>query len=163
MTNIRHATPTDIPLIRSLALPTFSNTYRSILSAEQLDYMLDMMYSEESLHRQFAEGHHYLLAFVDDEAVGYVSYNREAALLYHLQKIYVLPSRQGEGIGKCLFDAACAAVAAACPGASIELNVNRSNPALHFYERMGMTRLRSGDFDIGNGFFMNDYIMGLRL
>ena len=103
------------------------------------------------------------MAFVDDEAVGYVSYNREAALLYHLQKIYVLPSRQGEGIGKCLFDAACAAIGGECPGASIELNVNRNNPALHFYERMGMTRLRSGDFDIGNGFFMNDYIMGLRL
>lgn len=163
MTTIRPATPSDIPLIRSLAYPTFSHTYRSILSAEQLDYMLEMMYSEDSMRRQFADGHHYLLAYADGEAVGYASYNREGESLYHLQKLYVLPTRQGEGVGKRLFDAACSAVGEECPGAAIELNVNRNNSALHFYERMGMTRLRSGDFDIGNGFFMNDYIMGLRL
>ena len=45
----------------------------------------------------------------------------------------------------------------------MELNVNRSNRALHFYERMGMRRLREGDFPIGGGFYMNDYIMGLDL
>ena len=43
----------------------------------------------------------------------------------------------------------------------MELNVNRHNRALHFYERMGMRKLREGDFPIGNGYYMNDYIMGL--
>ena len=33
--------------------------------------------------------------------------------------------------------------------------------ALHFYERMGMRKLREGDFPIGDGYYMNDYIMGL--
>ena len=41
------------------------------------------------------------------------------------------------------------------------LTLNRRNPALHFYERMGMRCLREGDFPIGGGFYMNDYIMGL--
>ena len=45
----------------------------------------------------------------------------------------------------------------------MELNVNRRNPALHFYERMGMRRLREGDFPIGGGYYMNDYIMGLEI
>lgn len=43
----------------------------------------------------------------------------------------------------------------------MELNVNRDNKALLFYERMGMRKLREGDFPIGNGYYMNDYIMGL--
>ena len=28
-------------------------------------------------------------------------------------------------------------------------------------EYMGMRKLREGDFPIGNGYYMNDYIMGL--
>jgi len=45
----------------------------------------------------------------------------------------------------------------------MELNVNRNNKALHFYEHKGMKKLREGDFPIGNGYYMNDYIMGLEL
>jgi hypothetical protein len=32
-----------------------------------------------------------------------------------------------------------------------------------FYKKMGMRVLRSDDFDIGRGYFMNDYIMGIDL
>ena len=45
----------------------------------------------------------------------------------------------------------------------MELNVNRNNKALNFYERMGMKKLREGDFPIGNGYCMNDFIMGLEI
>jgi len=45
----------------------------------------------------------------------------------------------------------------------MELTVTRRNRALHFYERMGMRRLREGDFPIGDGYYMNDYIMGLEI
>ena len=44
-----------------------------------------------------------------------------------------------------------------------ELNVNRSNRAVRFYEKMGMRKLREGDFPIGDGYYMNDYIMGLEI
>ena len=43
----------------------------------------------------------------------------------------------------------------------MELIVNRNNKALQFYQHMGMRKLREGDFPIGNGYYMNDYIMGL--
>ena len=32
-----------------------------------------------------------------------------------------------------------------------------------YYEKMGMRKLREGDFPIGNGYYMNDYIMGLNI
>ena len=44
----------------------------------------------------------------------------------------------------------------------IELNVNRYNSkALKFYTKMGMKKIFEGDFDIGNGYLMTDYIMSL--
>ena len=51
-----------------------------------------------------------------------------------------------------------------CSGpARIELNVNRNNPAVTFYEHLGMHKDRSGDFPIGKGFYMNDHIMVIDL
>ena len=45
----------------------------------------------------------------------------------------------------------------------MELNVNRNNKALQFYEHMGMRKLREGAFPDRNGYYMNDYIMGLEI
>lgn len=161
---LRRAGESDIPLIRQVADVAFPATYREILTPAQLDYMMAWMYSEDSLREQFRAGHCFYLAFEGDDAVGYVSVERQGERLFHLQKIYVLPEVQGRGVGRLLFDRAVEHVRMNCPGpCRMELNVNRSNRALHFYERMGMRRLREGDFPIGKGFYMNDYIMGLDL
>nr|MCU0395292.1 GNAT family N-acetyltransferase [Chitinophagaceae bacterium] len=39
------------------------------------------------------------------------------------------------------------------------LNVNRNNRAGQFYIRRGYQIDHEGDFDIGQGFYMNDYVM----
>ena len=39
------------------------------------------------------------------------------------------------------------------------LQVNKQNPAKDFYTRMGFTIAEEVKLDIGNGFFMDDYIM----
>ena len=46
---------------------------------------------------------------------------------------------------------------------SVRLNVNRQNNAVGFYKKMGMDIIAQGDFPIGNGFFMNDYIMAIEV
>jgi ribosomal protein S18 acetylase RimI-like enzyme len=42
---------------------------------------------------------------------------------------------------------------------TIELQVNRHNKAKDFYTKIGFTIKEEKDFDIGNGYFMNDYVM----
>ena len=139
-------------------------TYREILAPAQLDYMMEWMYSEESLQGQFRAGHVWFIASSDGEPCGYVSVERQGGDLFHLQKIYVLPRFQGLGAGEFLFRRAVEYIRSVHPGpCMMELNVNRRNRALHFYERMGMRRLREGDFPIGDGYYMNDYIMGLEI
>ena len=92
MTTIRKATPSDILLIREMAWKTFPATYSEILSREQTDYMMEWMYSPESLRDQMErQGHVYYIACEDNEPAGYVSVQRQGPGLFHLQKIYVLP------------------------------------------------------------------------
>ena len=89
MTTIRKATPSDILLIREMAWKTFPATYSEILSREQTDYMMEWMYSPESLRDQMErQGHVYYIACEDNEPAGYVSVQRQGPGLFHLQKIY---------------------------------------------------------------------------
>ncbi len=158
----RRAAETDAALIRALADEVFPVTYRQILTAEQIAYMMELMYSPDSIHRQMAEGHVYEILYSGDVPVGYVSVEQQGTALFHLQKLYLLPQYQGRGWGRKLFGRAIEIIKAWQPEpCRVELNVNRYNPALAFYERMGMRRKCAGDFDIGSGYYMNDYIMDL--
>lgn len=163
MFTIRKATIDDIPVIRELASVVFPDTYKEILSPEQLDYMMDWMYSSESLHQQMTkDGHIYYLAYNEDTPAGYLSIQPEGEHVFHLQKIYVLPSFQGMNLGKILFGQAIKAIKKIHPApCQMRLNVNRNNKALGFYQKMGMAKVDEGDFPIGHGYYMNDYIMGL--
>ena len=161
MNTIRIATTKDIPLIQQLAEQVFPETYKNIITPEQCRYMMDMMYSEESLRLQMTEeGHVYQLLSVDGEAAGYVSVQPIESDLYELQKIYVLPRFQGRHLGRTLFDAAVALVKKLHPEpCRIFLHVNRYNKAKTFYEHLGLKVTKQGDYNIGHGYFMNDYIM----
>lgn len=161
------ATKSHLPTIHNMAQVTFRHTYREMLSPAQIDYMMEWMYSLPNLEKQLQEGHHYYIAMRGDVPCGYVSVQYEGdtpegKALFHLHKIYVMPTEQGMGLGRILFEqAVCfARNNAAGKPIAIELNMNRDNPALHFYQHMGLKILRSGDFPIGNGYYMNDYILG---
>lgn len=163
MFSIRKATTNDISLIHEMAWVVFPHTYKEILTPEQIDYMMEWMYSEDSLHKQMEkDGHIYYLAFKEDDPAGYLSIQPEGEHVFHLQKIYVLPSFQGMKLGKQLFEQAIKAIKEFHPApCQMRLNVNRQNKALAFYERMGMVKVDEGDFPIGNGYYMNDFIMGM--
>ena len=151
-----------------MAQVVFRHTYRDILSSDQMEYMMDMMYSMTNLVQQLQDGHHYYIAYIDGAPMGYVSVQREGAdpegiEVFHLHKIYVMPDAQGKGIGLRLFEAAISHVRDAAGEclARIELNVNKYNKAVNFYKHLGMRVLVEEDFPIGNGYYKTDYIMGL--
>ena len=153
--------------IHDMANVTFRHTYRNMLSPDQIDYMMEWMYALPSLEKQLNDGHVYYIAMLGEEPCGYVSVQYEGdtpdgKAQFHLHKIYIMPAHQGKGLGRILFNQVLdfARNAASGKPITIELNMNRDNPALHFYQHMGLKILRSGDFHIGNGYYMNDYILG---
>ena len=169
MTEIIKATQNDLQAIHDMAQVVFRHTYKDILSPEQMEYMMDMMYSLPNLEKQLQDGHHYYIARSQDNCpCGYVSVQCEGCGedgrdVFHLHKIYVMPDRQGLGIGLKLFQTVVAHVCDLSSNARIELNVNKFNKAVDFYLHLGMKIIHEEDYPIGNGFYKTDYIMGLDL
>jgi ribosomal protein S18 acetylase RimI-like enzyme len=161
--DIRIALLEDIPLIRELTFRIWPQTYASTLSQAQIDYMLEMMYSEESLTRQMTEeGCNFILVFGNGEPVGFASYSEIKTGSWKLHKIYILPNQQGKGTGRFVIDHIIKTIL--LQGAeSLQLQVNRYNKAKDFYEKLGFAIIEIADFDIGNGYFMNDFVMEKKL
>ena len=162
MLKILTASAEDIPLIRQLTFAVWPQTYSPIISQQQVDYMLEMMYSESSLRQQMEEGTQFILVYEENEPVGFAAYEKIEPTTWKLHKIYILATQQGKGTGKFLMDHISKEVQQ--QGALVlQLQVNRNNKAKSFYEKIGFKVIEEADFDIGNGFFMNDYVMGKKL
>jgi ribosomal protein S18 acetylase RimI-like enzyme len=159
MITITEATAGDIPVIQDLAERIWPEAFGEILSPGQITYMLDWMYSPESLSGQMADGHRFLLASDGDGCAGYCSYQvtRESATA-KLHKIYVLASAHGKGVGAALLTEVIRRVRQQRVS-RLRLNVNRQNRAVGFYEKFGFKIVDTEDNDIGRGYFMNDYVM----
>jgi GNAT superfamily N-acetyltransferase len=163
MLSITKATATDIPLIRQLTFAIWPQTYSSIISKQQIDYMLEQMYNSATLQKQMEEeGYTFIIVYDDKEPVAFASYNETELQLWKLNKIYILPSQQGKGTGKFIINYIVDEIKAKHAKA-LQLQVNRQNKAKDFYERLGFKIIKTADFDIGNGYFMNDYVMELSL
>jgi ribosomal protein S18 acetylase RimI-like enzyme len=139
-------------------------TYARIISIEQVDYMIQMMYSDAALHQQMKDGHHFFLAELEGKAVGYASFSRtENWTTYKLHKLYVDITLQRRGIGAILLDK-ITQVIKSDHGKFLQLQVNRNNlSALQFYKKHDFFIIKAIDMEIGNGYFMNDYILQKRL
>jgi RsiW-degrading membrane proteinase PrsW (M82 family)/ribosomal protein S18 acetylase RimI-like enzyme len=159
---IRKAYAHDIPLIRDLTFKIWPATYSSILSAEQIEYMIGMIYSEKALDQQMKEGQEFVIIYDGVQPIGFAAVGLLEPKIFKLYKIYVLPSYQGKGTGRFTINELVKAMKRK-GGTSLLLNVNRNNNAKDFYEKMGFTVIREEDIDIGNGYFMNDYVMELKL
>ena len=165
MIDIIKATQRDFHTIQSIAHRTWPATFGDILSAEQIAYMLDLLYCTEALTEQVEErGHVFLLANENGAYVGFAAYelNYQNAGKTKIHKIYILPDHQGKGIGRMLIERV--AKESEPHGIhTLSLNVNRYNPAIGMYKKLGFQIVKEEDIDIGNGFFMNDYVMEKKL
>jgi diamine N-acetyltransferase len=156
------ATEDDIPLIRVLANKIWPPTYSSIITKEQMDYMLEMMYSAAALEKQMQNDAPFIIVYDEGEPVGFASYGEISPNIFKLHKIYILPSQQGKGTGKFIIDYIITEIKN--KGASaLQLQVNRRNKAKYFYEKIGFTVIKEFNFDIGDGYVMDDYLMEKRI
>lgn len=170
---IRPATINDRAFIRAVSERTWPSTYGHIISQEQIDFMLDWMYSDQSLAEQFAKGHQFFIANLNGEDIGFCSVSEElygtdneksvpsnSLKQYKLNKLYVLPMAHGTGAGKALLQKAIH-TAQAEGASSLFLQVNKHNNAYSFYLKQGFVKEAEFKFEIGNGFYMDDYVMRL--
>ena len=155
----------DLPLIRDLAPEIWQHAYGRILSPEQISYMLDMMYALPVLEKAYSDGVKFRLICSNGTPVGFFSFFEcpEERSVIKLDKLYLSPAFHGKGVGSAALShlTGCASDAGY---AAIKLNVNKQNKkAISAYTRNGFKKKESVKVDIGNGFFMDDYIMEKKL
>ena len=161
MTEIRLIAKDELPLVREIVYRTWPDTYGAILSAEQMEYMLETFHNLQYLEKSMENGHSFYILQENDVPLGFLAIQPNAELeALKIHKIYVLPESQGKRAGAKLIQKA-REEAQKLGLKRLFLNVNRFNKAVSFYEAMGMTILKEEDVDIGNGYLMEDFVMGM--
>ena len=154
------ATNSQLEIIQDLAKAIWPDAYGAILSQEQLEYMMEMMYSLDSLENQLKNNIVFLLVKEENDFFGFASYelNFQNSNKTKIHKLYVLPTIQGKGVGKNLI-LHIQEIAKKNNNAALILNVNKYNKAKDFYLHNQFEIADSLVVDIGNGYVMDDFIM----
>jgi ribosomal protein S18 acetylase RimI-like enzyme len=164
MSNIqfKKITLEQIPAMQEDARLIWTACYSQILDSAQINYMLNWMYSCETIKREIEdEGINYFFIFNDEIKIGFCSLGSYPAVAGQakLHKLYLYPEFHGKGLGSKSLQEACN-FAINQGYESIRLNVNKNNSAaIKAYERNGFKKTESVVNDIGGGYVMDDYVM----
>jgi ribosomal protein S18 acetylase RimI-like enzyme len=161
--SFRTATDPDIPALRALADVIWRECYPGIITAGQIDYMLDRMYAPEVIRSEMAEGVIWEFLLIADQPVGFVSCaHDQGRRRLKLHKLYVLPAFHGQGLGRQALES-LRDRAVRLEAREIQLTVNKRNvKAITSYERAGFQITSAVVNDIGGGYVMDDYVMTWR-
>ena len=163
-TGTRFNKKSEVQIIHDLAHRIWPHTFKDILSIDQIEYMLNRMYALDVLENQISNGHQFLVWQENNLPVGFIgielNYPIHGTLRIH--KIYILPEMQGTGLGKKLINVV-GEIARENGCTSLNLNVNRFNNAVSFYQYLGFAITKEEDIDIGNGYLMEDFVMEMKL
>lgn len=154
------ATIENITLIKEIAEKSWRKHYPGILSNEQIEYMLELMYSENELKKHFENpNYHYYLLGGEEKTLGIMGFeNHYQEKTTKLHRIYLLEEAKGKGLGKDALQF-LKEQAKNSDDERIILNVNKQNPSYHFYVSQGFKVYEETVLDVGNGFVMDDYLM----
>jgi GNAT superfamily N-acetyltransferase len=143
--------------IQRLADEIWHDHYVEIIGQSQVDYMLGRFYSTASMESQMEAGQRFYCVTDGDNAMGFVAIEKKEDGCFFLNKLYVKTLNQRGGLGAGILNE----LTSEMPGLrELRLQVNRQNyKAINFYFKMGFVIECVADFDIGDGYFMNDFVM----
>ncbi|WP_028549676.1 GNAT family N-acetyltransferase [Paenibacillus sp. UNC451MF] len=149
----------EVANLAQLASEIWYEYFVSIISKEQIDYMVEKFQSTNAITEQIQnQGYEYYFMNMSGKNIGYLGVKQEEGKLF-LSKFYILKEHRGRGYAS----RAMEFLVDICQKrrlSTIWLTVNRYNDAtIAVYEKKGFRTVRTQVADIGNGFVMDDYIM----
>lgn len=157
------ATFDDLQTIGHLAQRIWMEHYPAIIGLEQTEFMLQKMYALPALQEQWNKGHRFYFWYEGAHPVGFAAIDATPDTHGFLAKFYLESAHRGKGIAP-QFLAYLENRLRETSRHSVQLTVNRQNiGAINFYFKSGFKIIRCEDFDIGNGYFMNDFVMEKQL
>ncbi|WP_040198211.1 GNAT family N-acetyltransferase [Candidatus Soleaferrea massiliensis] len=156
---IKADTDAQLKTVSELAEKIWHQHFTPIIGTDQVNYMVDKFQSCRAISGQVKDnGYEYYLFHYNGADVGYLGVKAENGALF-LSKIYLEQSFRGRKIAS----RAIRFLMDRCEReglSKIWLTVNRENlNTIAAYETMGFVKVREQKADIGNGFYMDDYIM----
>lgn len=131
--------------------------YPEIIGMEQVEYMLGRFYSREGMLKQMRDGQQFYRVMLDGQPKGFLAIEARGEGNYFLNKLYIDTREQGRGLGQAIWQNVLLLLSDL---REMRLQVNRQNyKAINFYFKVGFVIERVADFDIGDGYFMNDFVM----
>ena len=155
--NIVKAKESDLEAIQEMAYQIWPVYYSNIISIEQIEYMLRLLYSPEALRQQVANGQVFFIAEEMGKMVGFMGITPGPSNKVKIDKLYLNESCRGKGYGKLLIHFA-EEQAKQLKASSIFLNVNRFNASFDFYTKMGFKVKSIIDIPFGP-FWLNDFVV----
>lgn len=160
--NITLENKEKIKELSAFATEIVKEHYDPIIGEEQNDYMLSLFQSQEGIASQLRHGYQYYLVYHKGEKAGFTAFYPRKGKLY-LSKFYVHKDKRGKKIASHMFQFIKEqAKNAKLP--AIFLNVNKENHAsIEIYEHFGFEKAYEEKNHIGNGFYMDDFILEYKL
>jgi GNAT superfamily N-acetyltransferase len=152
-------TPQQIDVIARLAHEIWYEYYVPLIGRAQVDYMVEKFQSSGAMQQQLREGYEYFTIERDGRPIGYCAVQPQPAdSALFLSKLYLLRDARGGGTGRVCMEF-IEQLARRRGLKLLWLTVNKGNPAVNAYERLGFRIAANLVMDIGGGFVMDDYRM----
>ncbi len=157
MINLTLATEKNLDTISQLAQVIWNEHYVDIVGQDQVDYMLAKMYNKDSLLEQININKHvFYIIEIENKISGFISISNIKQQEYFLHKFYIKQQKSNNGFGTKVLDLLIETIEPKL----LTLTVNRQNyKSINFYFKNQFKIDKIEDFDIGNGYKMNDFVM----
>ncbi len=152
------ATPTELQTLIEIGKKTFFETYAQRNSEADMTAYLKDNFNAETITAQLENPNsEFYIAWNDQQPIGYLKVNESTAQTdlkeensLEIERIYVLSSYHGKGIGQRLYEKAIE-IAGQKNKTSIWLGVWEQNPkAIRFYEKNGFVSFAQHLFIVGS-------------
>ncbi len=149
----------QIEALAALADSIWHEYWPDIISPEQTDYMVEKFQSKDAIIDQLAnKNYEYYFINNGTENVGFVGLQPDDEKLF-LSKLYLTKDNRGKGYSSEAFNF----LEGICRDRDLDaiwLTVNKHNrQAIDVYKVKGFETVRKQTTDIGEGFFMDDFVM----
>ena len=160
---LHRLTRQEVDAVSTLARIVWQATYPALISQAQIDVMLGDRYAADRILAQLDDPSHAWWAARRNPAMAGFAHAMLDGTDCKLDKLYVHPDHQRQGIGAALLQAV-QDWARQRQARRLWLQVNRGNTqAIAAYRKYGFRIVESRVFDIGHGFVMDDHVMELPL
>ena len=149
----------DFEELEPFAASIWEQHYTPIIGAEQVAFMLNKYQSAEAMFNQSSAGYKYALVIFGGQKAGYFAYDVKDEKEVFISKFYIHKDFRKRVLGRQVIDfIEKEAQALGCSKMSLSVNKDNSD-SIQFYISYGFQTIKAQKVAIGEGFYMDDYVM----